>query len=74
MFGLGFILLLLLINFFAFNAYFEDVEMLKETSQVNAMQKEKLLTLKNTADENNLKIKYKLQWRIIEISFIFHFG
>lgn len=51
MFGLGFILLLLLVNFFVFNSYFEEVEIMKETSQVNVMQKDKLLNLKAATDE-----------------------
>lgn len=50
-FGLGLILLLLLINFFVFNSYFQEVELMKKTSQVNVMQKDKLLQLKLTTDE-----------------------
>ena len=44
-FGLGFLLLLLLLNFFVFNHYFNTVEALKETSQFNQETKEKILTL-----------------------------
>ena len=50
-FGLGFILLLLLVNFFYFNSYYEAVETMKQTSQVNNTQKAKLLQLKTTTDE-----------------------
>lgn len=51
MLGIGFILTILLVNFFVFNSYFHEVEIMKETSQVNAMQKDKLLKLKATTDE-----------------------
>lgn len=51
MVGLGFILTILLVNFFVFNSYFHEVEIMKETSQVNVMQKDKLLKLKATTDE-----------------------
>ncbi|WP_046758574.1 hypothetical protein [Kordia jejudonensis] len=51
MFGIGCILTLLLVNFFVFNSYFQEVEIMKETSQVNVMQKDKLLQLKASTDE-----------------------
>ncbi|MCH2197061.1 hypothetical protein [Kordia sp.] len=51
LFGLGFILLLLLLNFFMFNSYYESVEHMKQTAAVNSSQKEKLLKLKAVVDE-----------------------
>ncbi|MEM6719242.1 MAG: PilN domain-containing protein [Bacteroidota bacterium] len=51
MFGLGFILLILLLNFFTFNSYYESVENMKQTAAVNSSQKEKLLKLKALVDE-----------------------
>lgn len=51
MYGLGLLLLILLINFFFFNSYYEKVNQLQQTSQVNSLQKEKLLQLKKTTDE-----------------------
>ncbi|WP_420571664.1 hypothetical protein [Kordia sp.] len=50
-FGLGFILFLLLANFFVFNSYYASVETMKQTASVNGSQKEKLLQLKTTVDE-----------------------
>ncbi|MFK7750498.1 MAG: hypothetical protein AB8B65_19055, partial [Kordia sp.] len=50
-FGLSFILLMLLLNFFMFNSYYESVENMKQTAAVNGSQKAKLLTLKTTVDE-----------------------
>ena len=50
-FGLGFILLLLLLNFFVFNSYYDAVESMKQTAAVNGSQKERLLKLKSTVDE-----------------------
>lgn len=51
MFGLGFVLLLLLINFFVFNSYYTTVEEMKQTAAVNSNQKEKLLTLKTSVEQ-----------------------
>ena len=51
MFGLGFILLILLANFFFFNSYYESVETMKQDSQVNNSQKATLLKLKVATDE-----------------------
>ncbi len=51
LFGLGFILLVLLLNFFMFNSYYESVESMKQTAAVNGSQKERLLKLKTTVDE-----------------------
>ncbi|AXG69202.1 hypothetical protein KORDIASMS9_01422 [Kordia sp. SMS9] len=50
-FGLGFMLLVLLLNFFLFNSYYEAVESMKQTAAVNSSQKEKLLQLKASVDE-----------------------
>ncbi len=50
-FGLGFLLLILLLNFFMFNSYYESVESMKQTASVNSSQKEKLLKLKAVVDE-----------------------
>ncbi|MEM6685025.1 MAG: PilN domain-containing protein [Bacteroidota bacterium] len=49
--GLSCILLLLLVNFFMFNSYYESVEGMKQTAAVNSSQKEKLLQLKALVDE-----------------------
>ncbi|WP_430412803.1 hypothetical protein [Kordia sp.] len=49
--GLGFVLMILLVNFFVFSSYYTEVEMLKETSQVNVIKKDKLLKLKVSTDE-----------------------
>lgn len=51
LFGLGFILFILLLNFFMFNSYYESVESMKQTAAVNGSQKERLLKLKATVDE-----------------------
>ncbi|WP_433991425.1 hypothetical protein U8527_11240 [Kordia algicida OT-1] len=51
MFGLGFVLFLLLINFFVFNSYYSTVEEMKQTAAVNSNQKEKLLTLKTLVEQ-----------------------
>lgn len=51
MFGLGFILLMLLVNFFIFSSYYEAVELMKQTSQVNNTQKTTVLKLKTITDE-----------------------
>ncbi|WP_298507504.1 hypothetical protein [uncultured Kordia sp.] len=51
LFGLGFILLLLLLNFFIFNSYYSAVESMKQTAAVNGSQKERLLKLKAVVDE-----------------------
>jgi len=51
LFGLGCVLLLLLLNFFMFNSYFESVENMKQTAAVNSTQKERLLQLKTVVDE-----------------------
>lgn len=56
-FGLGFILLLLLLNFFVFNSYYEAVESMKQTAAVNSSQKESLLQLKATVDEKQKMVE-----------------
>ncbi len=49
--GLGFILLVLLLNFFMFNSYYESVESMRQTASVNSSQKQKLISLKATVDD-----------------------
>jgi Tfp pilus assembly protein PilN len=51
LFGLGFFLVLLLVNFFLFNSYYNAVESMKQTASLNSSQKEKLLKLKAVTDE-----------------------
>lgn len=49
--GLLFILVTLLINFFIFNHYFNEVSELRQTSQVNEASKNQLITLKEDVDK-----------------------
>ncbi|WP_308990634.1 hypothetical protein QLS71_004040 [Mariniflexile litorale] len=51
-FGLVFILIGLLFNFFVFNYYFEAVHSLQQTSQINQTTKQKLLELNGSVNKS----------------------
>jgi len=55
-FGIGGILALLLINFFFFNHYYTGVETLKATSEVNSMNKERLVALKTEVEQKEERV------------------
>lgn len=50
-FGLSFVLLLLLINFFAFNHYYNEIERLKELGNINTSTKSKVIELQEELEK-----------------------
>lgn len=50
-FGLSLILIILLINFFAFNHYYNELERLKELGNINASTKSKVIELQSELDK-----------------------
>lgn len=60
-FGLVFILTGLLINFFVFNHYFETVNSLQQTSQLNQTTKQKLLELSESVNKSQKMVDDMLE-------------
>ncbi|MFI1772540.1 hypothetical protein [Thalassobellus citreus] len=68
-FGLVFILACLLINFFVFNHYFEAVNELQQTSQVNQTTKKKLLELNESVTKSQKMVDDMLKGSASKSSF-----
>ncbi|SFZ93381.1 hypothetical protein SAMN05428642_103101 [Flaviramulus basaltis] len=67
--GLVFILGILLINFFVFNHYFNEVNTLQQTSQVNKTTKEKLLKLDGAVNKSQKMVDDMLKSSASKSSF-----
>jgi Tfp pilus assembly protein PilN len=59
--GLAMILVILLINFFAFNNYFNDVKLLQQSSQINKVTKEKILKLNTNVNHSQKMVEDMLK-------------
>ncbi len=68
-FGLIFILASLLINFFVFNHYFEAVNSLQQTSQINQTNKKKLLELNENVNKSQKMVDDMLKSNASKSSF-----
>jgi hypothetical protein len=67
-FGLVFILTILLSNFFFFNYYYNEVETLQQTSQVNQTTKEKIIELNERVTKSQKMVDDMLKGRSSESS------
>jgi Tfp pilus assembly protein PilN len=68
-FGLVLILAVLLINFFVFNHYFNKVNRLQQTSQINLTNKEKVLQLKERVNKSQKMVDDMLKKSASKSSF-----
>lgn len=68
-FGLVFILLTLLVNFFFFNHYFNRVGVLKQTSQLNQTAKERILELNEQVSKSQKMVEDMLKSNSSKSSF-----